>query len=212
MTTLGSPAKKRTQAVRVYETIKDDIVALRLSPGSMIQEEDLAHHLGVSRTPVREALRRLHQEGLVKILPKRGTIVSSVSMSDVREVYQMRLALEPLAARFAANSIPIEEIQRVRELHLPPVESRIRDRPYRGLHWSIARYCGNRRLEASLLSLHSDTARITMATDSEGLAVVQQHHLRILDALEQRDGEAAELLMREHITNFQRLTVSALVR
>ena len=92
MASLDTPRKHPTLASDVYAALKVDIVSLKFPPGSMVQEEALAQRLGVSRTPVREALRRLEQEGLIKTVPKRGSFVAGVSLSDVREVLQVRLA------------------------------------------------------------------------------------------------------------------------
>ena len=198
------PEKHATRSNHVYEALKADIVSLRLEPGALVQEETLARRLGVSRTPVREALRRLEQDGLVQILPKKGIIVTSISISDIREFFQLRLALEPLAARLAAEAMPEEEIRHLRELHERPAGPDAVDKhPYRDLHRSIASHCGNRRLGSLLLSLRDDNARIVGATDFDGLRLVHQHHMRIVEALERRDGAAAEQVMREHIVAFQ---------
>ncbi len=203
----------RTQANRVYAAIKADLLSLKLRPGSMIQEELLAQQLGVSRTPVREALHRLGQEGLVRTLPKKGTIVVDISLDDVREIFQVRLAVEPLAARLAAEAMPQEEVSRLRQLHTSPRGS-TDDFPTddRELHRSVARHCGNQRLGSFLESLMDDTTRILHMSNPDTLALGHQHHLQILQALERRDGATAEQVMREHILAFQRSLISQLLQ
>lgn len=104
----------RTRADEVYAALRAGIVSLQFKPGSMIQEESLARQLGVSRTPIREALRRLAQEGLVQTVPKKGTIVAGISLNDIREVFQIRLALEPLATRLAASTVSRPECTALR--------------------------------------------------------------------------------------------------
>ncbi len=203
----------RTEADRAYAAIKSDLLSLKLRPGSIIQEEVLALQLGLSRTPVREALHRLGQEGLVRTLPKKGTIVADISLDDVREVFQVRLAVEPLAARLAAEVMPREEIHRLIELHSAPRES-TDEFPTgdRELHRSIARHCGNRRLGSFLESLMDETTRILHMSNPAALALGHEHHLRILQAMEARDGATAEQIMREHILTLQRSLISQLLQ
>jgi GntR family transcriptional regulator, rspAB operon transcriptional repressor len=201
-----------TRADDVYRTIKADIVSLKLKPGSMVQEETLAQQLGVSRTPVREALRRLGQEGLVYTAPKKGTLIAPVSIDDIREVFQLRLALEPLAARLATPHIPQEEIDSLRSHHVPPAQGAsglILD--YRDLHLSIRRHCGNRRLESILEQLIVDTHRVLSLSNQQYLLQSLEHHLKVLDAFQSRDADAAEAAMREHILRSQQLLVSNLI-
>ena len=203
----------RTEANRAYAAIKSDLLSLKLRPGSIIQEEVLAQQLGMSRTPVREALHRLGQEGLVRTLPKKGTIVADICLNDVREIFQVRLAMEPLAARLAAEVMPQVEILRLRELHSFPVESTdvfpIGDRE---LHRSIARHCGNQRLGSFIESLMDNTTRILHMSNPDTLALGHQHHLQILQALEMRDGATAEQVMLEHILLVQRSLISQLLQ
>ena len=81
----------------VFESLKDAILTQTLPPGKRLLENELAESLGVSRTPVREAIRRLEQEGLVAMIPRKGAYVSGISLKDIREVYEIRAALEMLA-------------------------------------------------------------------------------------------------------------------
>ncbi len=201
-----------TQGSRVYAAIRADIIARRLVPGSPIQEEELAQRLQVSRTPVREALRRLAQEGLVRTIPNKGSLVSSISVDDVREIFQLRMALEPLATRLAAGLMPSDELRRVRQVHVPPAEFRGGVVPaYRDLHASIAAHCGNRRLCSLLDSLQDETTRILAMADAHIVQRWYNQHLVILEALEDRDGLAAEKAMQEHLLDFRRSYVFELL-
>ncbi|MCL4371271.1 MAG: GntR family transcriptional regulator, partial [Chloroflexi bacterium] len=195
---------RSSRADSVYDAIKADIVSLKARPGSMIQEEALAQRLGVSRTPVREALRRLGQEGLVQTLPKKGTIIAGITIGDIREVFQIRLALEPLAARLATENFPREEISRLRAGHVPPTPPRtgiVAD--YLDLHACIRRHCGNERLRSILELLNLDVSRVLGTANVHHQMRSLEHHLRIIDALESRDGAAAEESMRDHILESQ---------
>ena len=204
-----SEANGRTTSTRVYTEIKRAIIALDLMPGAVIQEEALARHLGVSRTPVREAFRRLEQEGLVKTLPKKGVVVSDVSIDDVLDVFDVRMCLEPFAARLATCRMPKEEIDRLRQLHTPPGgPHRGFHKGYRELHSSIARFCGNARMRRVLEALMDETTRILALGGLEERVRQHQLHLEILDAFERRDPLAAERAMQEHLLDFRRSFLS----
>src|SRR5690554_615153 len=95
----------------VFETVRKAIIAGELPPGERIMETQLAEELGVSRTPVREAIRKLELEGLVAMLPRKGAYVSGVSMKDIIEVFEIRSALEGLAASLAAERITDDELE-----------------------------------------------------------------------------------------------------
>ena len=208
-----TPPEGTTRANQVYSDIKKAIMVLQLRPGSVVQEEALARQFGVSRTPVREALRRLEQEGLVRTLPKKGVLVTGVSAQDILEIFQVRMAVEPLAARLAANQMPSDEIQRLRELHIPVSGSAagVND-GYRELHRSIARHCGNSRLSSILRSLMDETTRILAMSGPAETSRQCHQHLEIVKALELRDGLAAEQAMQEHLLDFRRSFISLLVQ
>src|SRR5947199_6486644 len=96
-------------ADRAYLSIRDLIVSLELSPGGLIDERQLVESLGIGRTPVREALRRLSQEQLVEVFPRRGMFVTGVDVRDLARISEVRAALEPEAARLAAERATDEE-------------------------------------------------------------------------------------------------------
>ena len=94
----------------VFETLRDAIITQVLKPGERLMEIQLADEMGVSRTPVREAIRKLELEGLVIMVPRKGAYVAGVSMKDIHEVYEVRAALEMLAVSLAAERITDEEL------------------------------------------------------------------------------------------------------
>ena len=95
---------------RAYEWIKDAILEGRLKEGEPLSENRLAQEISISRTPIREALRNLEQDGFVRMVPGKGAFVAGISMEDVKEIYDIRILLEPLAARTAADRIPPEAL------------------------------------------------------------------------------------------------------
>src|SRR5438105_15855611 len=121
---------------QVWETIcthlREAILAGDLSPGTKLVEAELARRFGVSRGPIREALRELSREGLVVDLPRRGTFVCTLTQADLTEVYAVREALELVAVREAVASATDDELAGFREAH------RIMDETWRGTDWSAA--------------------------------------------------------------------------
>ena len=95
----------------VFETLRDAIINQVLKPGERLMEIQLADEMGVSRTPVREAIRKLELEGLVVMVPRKGAYVAGISMKDIHEVFELRSALEGLAATLAASRITPEELE-----------------------------------------------------------------------------------------------------
>lgn len=106
----------RTLWQRVYDYLRDEILADRLKPGTVLQEVALAQSLGVSRGPVREALGRLAAEGLVTIRPRRGAVVRALSKEEFVEAYQLREALEMMAARLAVPRLTADDVAALQRL------------------------------------------------------------------------------------------------
>lgn len=106
--------RTRLATVQVYERIRDDIVSLRLKPGEALSVNDLAAQFGTSRSPVREAIIRLANEGLVEIFPQSGTRVSPIRMSDVREVYFVRRAVEAALVHHLAREHTLDQVKVLR--------------------------------------------------------------------------------------------------
>src|SRR5438445_603484 len=106
----------RSLTARVYQDLKRDIMTCALRPGAEVYEGQLAERYGVSKTPIREALNTLRQEGYVRVLPRRGYVVAPVSVEDVQEVFHVRLLLEPSAAELAAQRVSGEQLVELRRL------------------------------------------------------------------------------------------------
>ena len=100
----------------VYETLREAIKTGGLTPGERLMEIQLAEELGVSRTPVREAIRKLELERFVVMIPRRGTYVANLSLKDINEVFEIRAALDGLAAGLAAERITEEELEQLERL------------------------------------------------------------------------------------------------
>jgi len=197
---------------RVYAVLQQRILNGGLEAGSRIHQVNLSEELGVSRTPVREALARLAADGLVELLPNRGARVADVTLEDMRIAYEARLAIEPLAAGFAADRHGPDHIRRMRSA----VAAQRRARsprgawgPIRDFHLAAVDAAGNPLLSRFAASLWAGRIGIHVfmrQADKATLAVDADEHEGILDAIEAGDAARAERLMREHIAvSLQRL-------
>ena len=100
---------------KVFSQIQNDILNGKYQPGDSLIETRLSEDLGVSRTPIREALRQLELEGLVQSIPNKGAVVTGVSTKDIKDIYAIRMMIEGLAARWAAENITVDEVSELRE-------------------------------------------------------------------------------------------------
>ena len=183
----------------VYEAVRQDIMDGKFSPGDLLKERELAEKYGVSKTPVREALSLLEQDELVKVIPRAGYIVTQLTLRDVQEVRQLRVILESMAARLAAENITDEELEELEGMTATsdPEEALLFNHRF---HSVIARASGNSRLAKMIEQLLDDTDRWA-ALDVARLtpAVLLIGHRAELEALRTRDPDIAEEAMREHI-------------
>jgi len=195
----------------VYLAIKQSLAENRYGAGQYLREEQLAKSLGVSRTPVREALRRLGAEGWVEIRPNYGVRVKAWSLQDAREIFEARVLIEPFLAGRAALKIGAAEIERLDALatHMTAITQR-RSTPETleawftangEFHSIITAAAGNTRLDRSLTSM-KETPLIKWTFDSysdEHRASSARQHVEIVQALENRNAAWAEAITRCHI-------------
>ena len=195
---------------QVYAIIWEQIVTHKLRAGDKISDLRLSEELGVSRTPIREALHRLSQDGIVRSESRRGFFVATFSSQDISEVYDIRTALEVLAVRLALPQITDAELEdeqhAVNELRgeivagIDGAEERwlARDRAF---HRMLAQKAHNHRLESILTGLQIQIGVFQVyGIHSSPLRLLSlDHHQRILDALKERDPQAVERAMERHI-------------
>jgi len=188
-----------------YRTLRAMVLELELPPGAPLAETEMSERLGVSRTPVREALGRLAREGLVRQHPGRGAFVSEISIPDLVELYQMREALETHAARLAAETIDdagravLSELLEAFEQEREGLERGETDSYYEltaRMDEAIVGLAGNRRLASALSEIWAQISRarrIASKSPTRLLATVDEH-VSLVSAI--RDGEA-ELAVNE---------------
>ncbi|GAA4901985.1 DNA-binding GntR family transcriptional regulator [Stackebrandtia albiflava] len=189
----------------VYRTLKRRIIEVRVPPGHRLIERDLATELDVSRIPVREALRLLSAEGLVVIVPGRGTIVSPFTPRDVRDLFDVRTGVEVLATRLAAERATEDDLARLRELLA--VARRHTDDPHRltehnaDFHNELVAVSGNRLLETLMRPLDSRLRWLFhLAVELDPVAQCREHET-IYRAIAAHDVEEATRLAAQHIEN-----------
>ena len=195
-------------ADRVYEKLEHDILFGIYPKGKILTELSLAGELGVSRTPIREAMRRLAQEGLIsEQVNGKGSVVLGITKEDVEDIMEIRCRLEALAARYAARNITEEGLKELRhivdlqEFYTQRGEAeRIKEMDDQ-FHIAVCRHSGRRVLSDTLIPLHMRIqkyrrASIERLTHSADIAA---EHRNMLNAIEARDGDLAERLAEEHL-------------
>ncbi|MCU5784357.1 GntR family transcriptional regulator [Alcanivorax balearicus MACL04] len=201
----------RTLADRVFARLQDDIVRGVIAPGTKVSETDLASRYGVSRGPLREALRRLESRKLLERVVHVGTRVTSLSFDDLIEIYYVREALEGMAARLAAENMSDEEVRGLTALlgqHEQQQDLR-EDTAYfqregdLDFHYRIIQGSHNATLIQMLVGGLYHLVRMyryQFSTVSNRPQKALNEHRRIVEAIEARDADLAELLMRRHIS------------
>jgi DNA-binding GntR family transcriptional regulator len=197
-------------AEQAYHAIRDMIVSLELRPGAVIDERRLMERLGIGRTPTREALRRLAQERLVEVFPRRGMFVTSVEIHDLASLAEVRLVLESHVARLAAERATdedrgamddlLEELERRDDLDargLMALDERIHRQVYHSAH--------NPFLESTLEEYYVLALRIWyLALDrARELERAVLGHRELLEAIRNGDADRAEATMRRHVLDFE---------
>lgn len=205
----------RTQVA--YTALKHEILSNRLAPGEPLPIERFIRELGLSRTPIREAIQQLETEGFVEVRPRMGTFVSQLDLREIREMYELRQALEGFAARLVVGRVAVEELEEL-ERRLRRHEGRDPDLAEisadgQRLHDLIIGSCGNDALTRSLRSIqdHFTRYRSISLRLPEKIMASHAEHLAILEALRSGDADRAEQLVRAHFAHAGRSLLESLV-
>lgn len=186
-----------------YQLLRNEIFQGTLAPGTSLDQEVIATRLGLSTTPVREALRRLESEKLVISRSHRDTIVAPVSLELLENTYAVRLNLDPLAVGLAAAEASEEQLAEIKRLCVPPTyDDPVADLHHnRTMHRAVYAACGNATLVEILDMLwdRSDRYRLIVLRTRSTARSAHEQHEAIVDALLARDAERSAALMREHI-------------
>jgi DNA-binding GntR family transcriptional regulator len=194
-------------AERAYRDLKRQIISGELAPGAAIIESALAARFGVSKTPVREALQRLELEGLARVLPRVGYVVTPVSVGDVQALFEVRMMLEPAATELAAARVGdalLAELDELAQVSFAGADRRnypqFLDVNTR-FHLTVVQAASNARLTGILTPLLAEMERILhLAVElRDGTDLIIRDHVEIVEALRQRDGARARRVAERHL-------------
>lgn len=204
----------------VLEAIREAIINGHLKPGERLMEIQMAEELGVSRTPIREALRKLELEGFIVMIPRKGAYVADISIKDIADVFEIRASLEGLAAALAAERITDEELEFMERCLVVKAEA-IANADFDKLvdidarfHESIYKASRNERLWAIINNLREQIQRLRMTSLSVPGRMSQslKEHRAIVEAIQSRDINLARQAAQEHIENAENVMMESIKR
>lgn len=208
------PQEKKNNQSRsevAYQKLLQAIRHGELTPGTRVREIEIAEKLGISRTPVRDAIRRLESDGLLIHIPRQGAVIKQLEQKEVIELYEVREVLEGTAARYAArhaSEIELAELEDLNDLMLSHAESPIKvAEANRLFHQALYRAANNRYLVDALNSLSNALTLLggtTLQVDDRTQTAYEEHQA-IINAIRLRDGDKAEQAAKHHIQQSQRV-------
>lgn len=215
---LHQEASSKTNADQAYYLILNKIITAEMEPGSLIQEPVLMEKLDLGRTPIREALKRLETQGFVTVSPRRGMFVTPITMKDINWIYEIRMELESLAMRLAAERIKRKQLEALQQQvdyyknkkKRTAEESVLLDREF---HFTVYQATQNQLLINDLQRYYYLSQRIWYYgfNTLEPLAVRLTDHMDIVSAFKLRRKDIAVDTIRRHITQFQKTIMEHLV-
>jgi DNA-binding GntR family transcriptional regulator len=192
---------------RAYSILKNKIVNCEYKPGTWLNETVLVQELGFSRTPIREALTLIEQEGFVRIRPKKGIFVTEITFNDVRQIFQTRKQIEPIALKMAGSRLPQEELMKFRDRFLGEMpEIPFAFRLDTAMHLFIIEHCGNRFIVEMMRKVFEENTRIIISSKQNEVEIhdARAEHAEILNLLIAGEIERAAAVMQEHIRHCER--------
>jgi len=211
---MGNDIKQENMATHslggvVFNRIRENILNGVYKDNEELKENALATEIGVSRTPVREALRQLELEGLVRIVPNKGAYVTGITLKDVRDIYEMRSLLEGLCAKKAAENVTddiisdLESIVELSEFYCEKGKIDMVLELDNKFHQKLYQTAGSKLLRHTLTDFHHYLERMRKATltDHDRAKNSNEEHRAILEAMRERNGEKASALATTHILN-----------
>lgn len=212
-------SSSRSLAAEAYQHLRRQIIYCALPPAARVTEADLVKQLGLGKTPIREALGRLVQEGLVRVIPRQGYAIAPITLRAVHDLFDLRLIVEPAAVQRAAAHIDVIDLRQLDALCRAGYTLGDHDsataflRANTEFHVSIARASGNVRLAQLLAQLLDESERLfhlglMLRNRSDEMA--HEHH-DLVEALAARDTEVARCIAVSQITTSQRMVVDALL-
>jgi DNA-binding GntR family transcriptional regulator len=214
---MGEPIPLLTE--RAYERLHRDIISCAIAPGTEISETQLCAHYKMGKAAVRVALTKLSHEGLVRAIPRRGYMVMPVTLKDIHDIFELRLMLEPAAARMAAGKVNTQRLKALDEAchaGYQPGDAKSTTRfleANKAFHVTIAQATGNARLASAIEHLLDEMTRLLHLGLGlrKGPQETQHEHKGLVKALARGDGESAERICREQIEASRNMVLSAIL-
>lgn len=204
--------KQTVASEEIVEILRDAIISGEMKPRERLIEADLSAKYNVSRTPIREAIKRLSATGLVEVIPYKGAFVADINIDEIGDIYNVRIILEGQATRLAVKRIPEEAIAQLEKI-LDNMESAMQtfdkilfEEGNEEFHRLIYSYCGNKVMESFIDELLSKSAmfrRSSWQSERNSMLIVKTHR-GILEAIKNKDEDVAQELAENHIRLFLR--------
>ena len=220
MSDYGDKMKKTVDATNLrdqtYDIIKNMIILREIEPGKKINEEHIAREIQVSRTPIREALCRLENEGIVRIIPRRGAFVSDLTETNVKEILLIREVLEGLVARLAVENMDQKTLEKLRKAlekvrTIPETDRELihYTRSEVDFHALLLEASNNQMLKnmMEIVNAHLQIIRLRTVVIPERAQKTVEEHQQILQAIVDGDAAAAEELMRKHVRSVREVAL-----
>lgn len=207
--------RKETLKQQAYNIIKKKIITCEYPPNFLLNEEKLKDEIGASRTPIRDALSRLEQENLVRILPKKGIMVASLSIREINAIYEARMLVEPYAIEHYANKVEKERLEYFRKIFRDgkEIQERIYDVDDK-LHIEFINAMDNEYFQAMYERIYYQNCRLRILSGVKSEKRIEEtlkEHLKIINAcLEEQWQDAAEA-MREHLVCSKRASFMTII-
>lgn len=205
-----SKTTRKNYKYQAYDFLKEKLINGYYPAGSILNETSLAENLNISRTPVREALSLLEIEGYIEIVPKKGILVKDITLSDVTQVFQARIEIEPIALRLAFPNLPLEELIKMKNSFLSEeIDYEENYKKDMEMHLYLLSHCGNRYIVDMLTNVLEKNTRIIVKTSQTKCNVDEsvQQHVQILDYLIDQNIDEAVQALREHLIHCRRAAI-----
>ncbi len=206
---------KRNLKQKSYDYIKNKIVGCDYMPGDFLDEKLLIEEIGASRTPIREAMNKLEQEGLLQILPKKGVVVTDVTLKNIVDIYQLRFLIEVNIFDECIGEIDINTIREFKEEAFSVMNvEQLNEHDDRVHNYFISCYDNEyiNNIFENMSSQHSRIRNITATKDTNSIKEVRDEHTAIFDAILDKDFINAKKLLNEHLVKSKNRTINSILK
>ena len=213
----GHPMKKGSLKLQAYNFIKEKIITCEYAPNTLLNEEALRNEINASRTPIRDALSRLEQEGLIIILPKKGIMVSGLSIGEINKIFEVRMLFEPFALEKYGQEIDKDTFLHYYDIFSDPTNIVDKDKFYKlddEFHHLIINAMSNHYLEQTYDSILNQNLRFRVLTGKETdkrLKDTNLEHLKIIDCCLKQNWTGAAKAMYDHLEQSKSATFGLLL-